>query len=184
MSRVIQRVSSLRWISKVVEPIVNISKDYYVTFSDAGQFSRQHPFRTAFYFSVLGAAAYMWRKKPDFVNYTDSVVSWSNEIALVPASIKNKKSQRYIERIFLMLIRDKLSCVNLGVLSVVVERRQYPSLRSFHETCPMLKTPWYSMHRNIVDVGVLGRWIYLRREMEDYDISDEEWLPVVEETRS
>ena len=40
------------------------------------------------------------------------------------------------------------------------------------------------MHRNIVDVGVLGRWIYLRREMEDYDISDEEWLPVVEETRS
>ena len=175
MSGTIRRWASSSRISKIMQPIFNMARDYYVTFSDVGQFSRKHPLKTGLYLSTLAAAGYLWRKRPDFDSYTDSVVSWSNEITLVPESIRNKKSQRYVEGVFLLLDRNKLFYLNLGILALIIERRQYPDLKSYHETCSMLRKPWYMMYRNVVDIGVVGRWIHLDEEMREYDINDEEW---------
>lgn len=164
-----------RRIDKLGQPLVNIARDYRDTFADLKKHFKEHPWRSACYAAMCVLLQQTWRRKPDSVSYFDTLVVYSNELSMVASTSRNQRSERYISKLVHQHSRLKLMYVNLGVLALIVERRSYPDVKSFPESCPQLRQPWWTVHRNIVDVGVWGSWRNIHNEMVDFDVNEEEW---------
>ena len=164
-----------RRIDRLGQPLVNIARDYRDTFADVEKYVKQHPWRSVCYALMCVLFHQTWKRRPDSVSYFDTLIMYSNELGMVASVSRNPKSESYINRIILQHSKHKLMYVNLGVLALIVERRSYPDVRSFPETCPELRQPWWTLCRNIVDVGVWGGWRTIHSVMVDFDVNEEEW---------
>lgn len=164
-----------RRLDKLGQPLVNIARDYRDTFADVKKYVKHHPWKGACYAAMCVLLHQAWKRRPDSVSYFDTLVMYSNELGMVANDSRNPRSERYISRIFLQHSKHKLMYVNLGALALIVERRSCPDVKSFPETCPQLRQPWWSLYRNIVDVGVWGDWRVIHSEMVDFDVNEEEW---------
>ena len=164
-----------RRIDKLGQPLMNIARDYRETFADVLKYAKQHPWKTACYAMMCVLFHQAWKRRPDRVSYFDTLVMYSNELSMVASGSRNPRSERYINRLFLRHSEHKLLYVNLGALALIVERRSCPDVKSFPETCPQLRQPWWTLYRNIVDVGVWGGWRMIHSEMVDFDINEDEW---------
>ena len=45
----------------------------------------------------------------------------------------------------------------------------------FDANCSLVKPRWVDFHKQVVDVGFLGRWTSLRKAMFEFDVNQDEW---------
>ena len=164
-----------RRIDKLGQPLVNIARDYRDTFTDLKKHFKEHPWRSACYFAMCILFQQTWKRRPDSASYFDTLVMYSNELSMVATPSRSQRSERYISRLIRQHSMHKLMYVNLGVVALIAERRSNPDVKSFPETCPQLRQPWWTLYRNIVDIGVWGSWWSIHNEMIDFDVNEEEW---------
>ena len=116
----------------------------------------------------------MWYTNPDEQSYWSQVTLDSNELILVSDAVRNPRSMEYMKFLWTDCNRKQLKYVNCGLFSLVIKSPQPTVCKSYEYECSHLKPGPITFFRRIVDVGVVNRWFYIAKEMEDYDINDEQ----------
>ena len=156
---------------------MNILKDYHDTLTDVRKFIKAHPYRFSVYSGFMGVLCYLWTTRPRYGSYVDELLVYCNQLSQTPDSIRSGRSETELSKLMDLQAQNKLKYVNLGIVSLIMESR-FSDVKRYQETSPYIVSPWWTVHRNVLDVGVLGRWIYLGKHMKDFDISDDEWIDI------
>ena len=162
-----------RRLYRLGRSLKNIADDYVIVTKDLATNLRQHPLRLLSLVVAGGTFTAMWRKNPDMDSYLEEILTYSNELSQCSELTRNPAAKEYIERLLLSNCHNLLSYVNLGILSLVVERRRSEDCFNYSMACRHLQPRWWSLHHWIVDVGVWGRWRVIEKEMIDFDVNEE-----------
>jgi hypothetical protein len=75
-----------------------------------------------------------------------------------------------------MQIKGVLRHQSLGVFSVMWNDKENEETGVFSTNCQYIKPRWTEIVRDrIVDVGFVGQWWLLEKNMRDFDINPSEW---------
>ena len=140
---------------------------------DAATSLRKRPLRLlSLVVGVVGTTA-MWRKNPKMDTYLEEIHAYCNELTQCSELTTNPVAKAYIERLLLANCHGNLSYINLGILSILVEKRKNDDCSNFNVTCHHLQPRWWAFHHSIVDIGVWGKWRILEREMVNFDVNED-----------
>jgi hypothetical protein len=132
--------------------------------------------KTTFYFSSLGAFFFCLFNNPSEQNYWDQVTKLDTEVSFIHKDIRNSYSQKYLHNIRQMQIKGVLRHQSLGVFSVMWNDKENEETGVFYTNCQYIKPRWTEIVRDrIVDVGFVGQWWLLEKNMRDFDINPSEW---------
>ena len=162
-----------RRLYRLGRSLKNAVDDYVVVTKDAATSLRKRPLRLlSLVVGVVGTTA-MWRKNPRMDSYLEEMHAYCNELTQCSELTTNPVAKAYIERLLLANCHGNLNYVNLGILSLLVERRRNSECSNYNETCRHLQPRWWNYHRSIVDVGVWGKWRVMEKEMAEFDVNEE-----------
>ncbi|XP_041360883.1 LOW QUALITY PROTEIN: mitochondrial import inner membrane translocase subunit Tim29-like [Gigantopelta aegis] len=154
---------------------LNILNDYKQAFVDLGQDMKSRPIKSGIYLGLLGAFGVLVKTKPSVDSYNAELIEKAHDLLLIGDLIRNKYSDEYLRDVVSSLKDGRLRFLNLGVCRVVWRSNYSSWVKLYDAQCKQLKPRWTEFHKQVVDIGVCGRWIYLDRAMEEYDVSEDEW---------
>ena len=165
----------LRRASKLGQPLKNILLDYVEVTRDIFVELKRSPSKCMLWLMVGGVTTVCHWKCPDLSSYKHEVIEYSNELGLCAKEVRNFQSKVYIDRISTMLNDGNIRHLNLGVISVIMQRQHSSRCYNYHETCSHLQPRIWRFHEQIIDVGVWNQWLILKRTMVDFDVNENEF---------
>ena len=156
--------------------IYNIYHDYKEVFKSALMYLKDHPVKSLIQVSGLGALSYVWRNNPDELSFTEHLTENSNKLLMVSDLIRNKESNRQVRQTLAYHTEGRLERKSFGFFSLILLSNLGQECDTYEKHCVYAQPRWTNITERIVDVGILGRWIYLEHAMIDYDINDDEFL--------
>ena len=161
-----------RRLYKVGKSLRNAAEDYATVARETAAGLRDSPPRLLTLVVGIGGFTAMWWRNPDMDYYLEEMHAYSNELSQCSELTTNPNAKKYIEHLVLANCQERLLYVSLGVLSLVVERRN-EDCANYNVTCRHLQPRWWTFHTSIVDVGVWGRWRVMEKHMVDFDVNEE-----------
>jgi len=155
-------------------PLRAILEDYAEVTKELVSDARRHPLKTLSYCMSGALVIATWRKRPDYADYINDVLEYSNEIAQCSQELRNPHSEAYINSIINLDAGSHLRYISLGVCAVVLQRVHSPDCKNYHQTCKYLQPRLWLVHHRVVDVGGWGRWWWLEKNMVDFDVNEEQ----------
>ncbi|XP_072026285.1 mitochondrial import inner membrane translocase subunit Tim29-like [Amphiura filiformis] len=149
--------------------------DYKNAVKDIFIDAKNYPLRATVYITTLTCATYAWSKNPDENNFDKSLLDASNDLVLLSDAVRNPDSEAFIRRVTVLRNEGVLRRMNLLVGSVMWWDNYDKDVAMYDAQCDHLKVKWRNFQERILDVGFHGRWWYLNKAMEDYDINYKEW---------
>lgn len=137
---------------------------------------KKRPVKSSIYVSLLATTGVLIKTNPGAKEFQSRLIESVTDLMLVGDLIRNPVSEKAIDTIVDLSNQQRLKCYNLGICSIMCIKNCSPEVGLYAATCKHLKPHWTEFHKTIIDVGVLGRWIYLEKAMVDYDVNPEEWL--------
>ncbi|ESO89105.1 hypothetical protein LOTGIDRAFT_106249 [Lottia gigantea] len=162
-------------VEKIGNYFYNIYGDYKAAFLDTLQDIKDKPLKASFYFSLLGTGAVFYKLNPTEASFKELIIENANDLALVGEPIRSKTSDKFMENVIHKFNDGYLRYQNVGLFSIIYKTEYNKGLKLFNAQCKYAKPHWTEFHKSILDVGVLGRWIYIDKAMENYDINEDEW---------
>ncbi|XP_071486546.1 mitochondrial import inner membrane translocase subunit Tim29-like [Diadema setosum] len=156
---------------KISDYVQNMYRDYKSATLDIFSDMKERPIKAGFYITSLGLIGYTWRQNPSEEGFDQELVEASNDLLLLSNFTRNPDSDRHVQKLLLLRNNGVLRYMNLGVCSIVWEDNFDKRVSSFDATCKHLKVSWREFPDRIRDVGFMGRWFYLSKAMEDYDVN-------------
>jgi len=156
--------------------LMNIVNDYKTVFVEIGQDMKRRPIKSSIYISLLTTGGVMYKTNPGAKEFHARLTESVTELMLVSDLIRNPSSAKAIDKLVELDSQTRLRCYSLGLFSIMCVKHCSPEVGLYASTCKYLKPHWTEFHKTIVDVGVFGRWIYIEKAMEDYDINSDEWM--------
>ncbi len=153
----------------------SLGVDYKAATKDIFTDAKNYPYRATFYITTLTCATYAWTRNPSDIDFDSTLLDASNDLVLLSDAIRNPDSDAFIQRCTVLRNEGVLRRMNLLVCSVMWWDNYDKDLALYDAQCDHLKVKWRNFQERILDVGFLGRWWYLNRAMEDYDINYKEW---------
>jgi len=153
----------------------NIYNDYRTVAVEAAEDAKQHPFKTSAYFTLLAIAGYFMRTNPTRHQFDSQLTECANDIATVGDPIRNPSSEQHIQHLVCCANAGLLRRTTFGVFSLMWIDNYDPAVDVYEARCKLLKVGWFEWPERVIDIGVLGRWIWLENAMIDYDVNPEEW---------
>ncbi|XP_071118872.1 mitochondrial import inner membrane translocase subunit Tim29-like [Haliotis cracherodii] len=162
-------------IEKIGDYFNMIFQDYKTVVVETIQDIKKQPVKSSFYISTLAGLGWLYKTNPSETSFRTQLIHSSQDLLLIGEPIRNPTSDNHIQDLSLTLKDGKLRFLSLGILTLVWRTQHSHWTGLYDAQCKQLKPQWSEFHKHIVDVGVLGRWIYLDKAMIDYDINTEEW---------
>jgi len=160
--------------SSLGQPLKTIIVDYADVFADIYKSSVSRPFRTLAYIAMGTTIITVALRRPGYTEYMDNVVNSANELGMCSEMVRNPVSKNYIDSILSEHSNGRLSCVNLGLVSIIVRREVSNEVCNYQATCKWLQPRPWSLLERVVDCGAWGHWWGLENAMVDYDINTTE----------
>ena len=155
--------------------IHNIYADYATVAKETCVDMKNNKVKTAVYLSLVGATFTLNKTKPTQQNFEEMLIGATNDLGTIPPSIQNPESRNAIMTLNELGSTGRLHYINLGVVTLVRETQKVKDVDIFVNKCSQVKPHWTKFHESILDIGVLGHWIYLEKVMTDYDVNPSEW---------
>ena len=150
--------------------------DYKAATRDIFIDAKNYPLRAAIYIATLSGATYAWTRNPSEKDYEKAVLDSSNDLLLLSQPVRNPDSDAHVQRITQLRNDGVLRRTTFLVTSVMWQDNYDASLDVYDAKCDHLQVTWTNFFRErILDVGFMGRWWYLHKAMQDYDINYTEW---------
>lgn len=158
----------------------NLWIDYYEVFKETRQSARKRPVRASIYGAATLFVLNMFRTNEGLRSYTSEVISACNKIGSVAENSRNPRSSQFVGQLGELNCHGLLRQVDLGFSTLIYQADTSPETALFRYNCPYLRpsTKEFFQER-VVDLGVLGHWLFLELNMKDYDINEQlyEGLP-------
>lgn len=157
------------------EYLSNMHRDYKAATVDVFTDMKERPFKAAFYIASLSAIGYMGSQAPDEENFEKELVEASNDLLLLSNLTRNQGSDIHVQKLMALQNAGVLRYMSLGVCSLIWEDHFDKRVALYDAKCDYLSVSWREFPDRIRDVGFMGRWHYLSKAMEDYDINEFEF---------
>ncbi|XGW16439.1 hypothetical protein V3C99_001701 [Haemonchus contortus] len=168
--------SLFRRISRsFVEYWCRIGDDYRTVAKETAAACVKKPLKAGVYFTGLGALVYAYIANTGELATMNELRELRQRMTLLPASIHNKETDAELAKRSLLLSQHRLHYYNFWFFSLLVRSPHDSSVRIYESQDPNLKD-WtvIEFFNNIYDVGFLGRWRWLDKKFNDYDVNHEE----------
>ena len=153
----------------------NLTHDYKSAVVDMVQDMQQAPKKATFYLSLLASGIILAKTSPSEADFHAMLSDCHHDLILLGEPIRNRLSDTHVRRLQGCVREGTLRYTNCGFFSLVWEAGYDQDVNKFEAQCGLVKPRWLEFHRQIVDVGVLGRWYYLTQAMVEYDVNVDEW---------
>ncbi|GMR31601.1 hypothetical protein PMAYCL1PPCAC_01796 [Pristionchus mayeri] len=155
-----------------------LGEDYTVTAKGVVDEAKEKPWKAVATGVVAGVLGYAYSTCPDELSMWDDLRERRQLMSTVPASEHSRKTDAELSLRTALANQRRLEHFNLLFFSLLVKRDYDTQVRIYHTQDPNINSWWItSTLKNIMDVGVFGRWYHLERAFVDYDINEEEVFP-------
>ncbi|KAK7508321.1 hypothetical protein BaRGS_00000560 [Batillaria attramentaria] len=162
-------------LERIARYFQNIANDYKAAVLEMAEDMKASPRKSAFYLAVLGTGALLAKTNPSEVSFRATVTENAQDLMMLGDPIRNYKSDRYVQRLQEAYLEGTLRYTNCGLFSLIWIAGFDPAVSKYEARCKQVKPRWTEFHKQVVDIGVLGRWRMIHRAMQDYDINPDEW---------
>ncbi len=170
---VVQKESRLRRVGNYFKRILD---DYVAVGEEILQDMKDRPIKSLIYGSLLGTSLYFGKKNPSEASFQEQLVDNANDLLLLSDLIRNPASDSHIQKLVKANNEGVLRRFSFGVCSIIWMDNFGREVDVYEAHCKPLKVGWVEMlTERVVDIGVLGHWIYMDQAMIDFDINPEEW---------
>lgn len=160
----------------MVNYLRHVKNDYKSVAIDTRNDIRARPFRATLIGSCLVAAAYCARRNPTRDDFVDQLIDSNNRLSRVTSTTLNANSYEHIHSLFTLHNQKLLRYQSLGLFSVIYRADETEGVDLFEANCKYLRPTFRSYFTSrIVDIGFLGQFQRMRRQMIDYDVNEAEW---------
>jgi hypothetical protein len=152
-----------------------ILNDYKAVTKDTVQDITSGSIKASAYLTGLVAAGILMKSNPSARDLDNAIIESAHEISLIGAAIRSKKADSFVDFLRTSQRDGLLHHTNLGLFSLVWLSDNRDEVDLYKAQCKHVHIPWYQFHKRIVDVGILGKFVTLSRNMQDYDVNEEAW---------
>lgn len=171
---------------RVKTNLKQIASDYKDVGVDTWKNMKKYPIKTAFYLGTGGVVLTMYKTNPTEYNYKSRLVDSVIDMMLVGGEIRNKKSEYYMDQILKLNNLNLLEHKSFILFSIIKHNNFHTDCDLYEKQCKQLNKPnrwnifnyfnlWLFNFSSIVDVGVFNYWIFLNKNLKDYDVNDQEF---------
>ena len=157
------------------QPLKNIITDYVEVSKDIATGLKKSPVKSSLWLVLGGFITAFYKKCPNLSCYRSDVIEYCNELGLCAEGARSGQAKSYVDRVSTLLHDDQVQYVSLGVVAIVMQRPSSPRCKNYHETCPHLRPRIWRLHDRVLDIGVWNQWVYLERNMLNFDINESEF---------
>ncbi|XP_065297157.1 mitochondrial import inner membrane translocase subunit Tim29 isoform X1 [Dermacentor albipictus] len=153
----------------------SLLQDYGAAVKDIVKDSRSRPGKAALMLAGSGALCVLVATKPDPDSFLDALGSSANDLLLLSDRTRNPESEAHVRHLEACCCHGALRSWDLLLATVVWESDHGEGCDLYAARCTYLQPrPLFERHR-LVDVGLLGTWLNLRRKMQDCDVNHTQW---------
>lgn len=153
----------------------SIFTDYKAAVLDAVQDMKDAPRKATFYISLLTSGAVLAKTSPSESHFETALSDCHHDLLLLGDPIRNRQSDDHIQTIQMYYREGRIRYTNCGLFSLIWLAGYKPAVDTFDARCKLVRPQWLDFHKQVLDVGVLGRWFYLRKAMHEFDVNPDEW---------
>lgn len=147
----------------------------FIYFLDVGldtvNWIKTNPRRSAVYGAIGGFLYTSGKTNPNQNDFNEQIKKCEQLVALVPVDMHNPVTVDYLKNLERNQNLGTLRISSIGLFSIMWINDFAKDLATFDATCEYLKPEWKTFHQRIVDIGFLGNWWNLDRQLRDYDIN-------------
>jgi len=156
------------------QPLRNIILDYVEVSRDLFKDIKKSPFKYMILFSLGGAGVLLCARRPTLTDYQSEIIDYSNEMGLCAQATRNSICKAHVDRMSTLLTDGYLQCVGLGLFSLILLRPSSSRCYNYHQVCSHVQPRLWTLPDRVVDVGVMGQWLMLKKTMQDFDVNHED----------
>lgn len=155
--------------------IYNIINDYKVVAQETIQDCRDRPVKASFYISLLSFVGVLYKTNPTEREFRQELIEDAQEMLLIGEPIRNVNTDKYLCGLLEAQRDGRLRYQSLLLFSIIYFDNLSKESDLYEARCKLIKPHWMDFHKNVVEVGISGRFLNLRKAMLDYDVNPEEW---------
>ena len=121
---------------------------------------------------------------PSTDDFSNQLKDHMNEFMMVGPPIRNPTCEEYLQKLASYTNAGLLKRFSFVFFSIMWVDDYAKEVDLFEAQCKYLRVSWLEWRHRVVDVGLLGRWWMLDRNMKDYDINHQEWAHLEEKNQS
>ncbi|KAL3869602.1 hypothetical protein ACJMK2_042269 [Sinanodonta woodiana] len=160
---------------KICNYFLNILQDYKLAMVDIGADMKKKPLKASVYLAGLATLGIMVKTNPNETNFRCQLVDHTTDLMMIGNAIRNPTSSSYIEDQTKLAMKGCLKYQSLVFFSVMYRTDFSSEVGLYEARCKLVKPHWTEFHKSVVDVGLFGRWIFLDKAMQDFDINPNDW---------
>lgn len=166
MARVVSRFGTY-WKS--------LLQDYGAALKDIVKDSRSRPGKAALMLAGSGAVCVLVATNPGPDSFLNALCSSSNDLLLLSDGTRNPESEAYVRHLETCRCHGALRSWDLLLATVVWESDHAEDCDLYAARCTYLKSSPLTQRHRLIDIGLIGMWLNLRRKMKDCDINYMQW---------
>lgn len=133
--------------------------------------------KSGIYCSILGSLLCLGKKNPSMTDFEENLINNTNELLQVGEKIRNPISNDHMQKLVGFSNEGLLRRTSFGVCSFLWFDNYDASVDVYEARCKHLKIGWLEMFQErLLDIGFWGKWWFIEKAMEDYDINPNEWV--------
>jgi hypothetical protein len=171
---------------RLVVYLKTVANDYKDVGMHTLKTMKEKPFKSTVYVASGGVVYAMYRYNPTHLNYQSCLVEYSNELLMCGESTRSRHAENSLNDMH-KLSNNGLLFHRSFVLFSLMKRVNFNKECDLYEKhCKPLNkpSPWNVLNyvnltlawfNSIVDIGVFDYWLFLNRNLKDYDVNVAEW---------
>ena len=163
-------------IEKLVNYWKNVAMDYEEATKDLLRGCQKKPLKATLISGSLLSFLYLHETRPNAENFRDAYIRMHHDLTLLPNSNRNKASQLHRDRVTRCENAKTLRFTSLAIATLVWEDNFDSQVGLFAAQCDYVKPTYLEILQDrVIDVGFNGKWLFLEKAMQDYDVDPDEW---------
>lgn len=150
-------------------------QDYGAALKDIVKDSRSRPGKAALMLAGSGAVCVLVATNPGPDSFLNALCSSSNDLLLLSDGTRNPESEAYVRHLETCRCHGALRSWDLLLATVVWESDHAEDCDLYAARCTYLKSSPLTQRHRLIDIGLIGMWLNLRRKMKDCDINYMQW---------
>ncbi|XP_071953719.1 mitochondrial import inner membrane translocase subunit Tim29-like [Antedon mediterranea] len=164
-----------RQLQKLGEYLKALALDYKNVAKDTVSDAKARPIKASIYLIAAASLGYAAHRNPSLEFFNQELCEASNDLLLVGDRTRNLQSNNHVQMLLKYRSKNMIRRQNFVFFSLIWYDNYGSEVSLYNANCKHLSVGWLDLYDRYLDVGVLGRWLFLEKAMKDYDINDEEF---------